>query len=284
MRTLRALRNEGANRLAAYSETPALDAAILLGHACGMTRASLLANDNLPAAAAQITQYEILIEQRRSGMPMAYITGTCEFMSLPFAVDSRVLIPRADTETLVETILASHRQCTFSRGLEIGAGSGCISIALAHYGGLQMTAVDISRNALAVARHNAAQNNVDRYVTFTHGDMFAPLTAPDIGAYDFIVSNPPYIPSADIETLSASVRDFEPRTALDGGIRGLDFYERLAQGGVKWLRPGGMIFWEIGHDQKIDTMRILRETGWTDIKCLQDLSGLDRVVYARLEA
>jgi len=278
-KTLHALKREGAVVLAECSDTPALDAGALLQHVCGLTTAALLArlNDECPEDAQ--AAYMELLAKRRAGAPVAYLIGTREFMSLPFHVTPDVLIPRPDTELLVETVLM-HCAGKTARGLEIGVGSGCISVSLAVHGGLSMTGVDISKAALVIATENAERNAVADKIALLHGDMFAALDDSDAHSFDFIVSNPPYIPAGDIVGLDATVRDFEPRLALDGGATGLDFYERLARDSAKWLVPGGMIFLEIGYDQREAVSALLQRNGWADITAARDLVGHDRVVSA----
>ena len=278
-KTLHALKREGAAFLAGLSDSAALDAAALLQHACGLTTAELLARLNDPCPADAQAAYMELLEKRLTGAPVAYLTGAREFMSLPFSVTPDILIPRPDTELLVETVLARYANKS-ARGLEIGVGSGCISVSLAVHGGMAMTGVDISPAALAVALYNTRRNGADGNVTLRHGDMFAALDESDAHSFDFLVSNPPYIPAGDIAGLDATVRDFEPRLALDGGATGLDFYERLARDGAEWLLPGGMIFLEIGYDQREAVMSLLAENGWTDIAAARDLAGRDRVISA----
>ena len=283
-KTLGMLRREGAAFLASSSDSPAVDANTLLAYVCGMSFAQLLANPDASCTEEQCARFESLLKQRRSGVPIAYLLRQREFMSLSFAVTPDVLIPRPDTELLVETVLARYPKAAASadgwKGLEIGVGSGCISVSLARYGSIDMIGVDISEAALAVAHRNAMNNGAADRVTFVKGDLFAPLTDADAGQFDFIVSNPPYIPSAEIAMLATDVRDYEPTLALDGGASGLDFYERLAEDGMRWLKPQGMIFWEIGHNQRQAATELLQNRGWRDIVCRQDLAGLDRVVFA----
>ena len=278
--TLNALRREGAALLAETSDSAMVDANTLLAHACGLTLAQLLANLGTTCTAEQLACFDALLEQRRQGMPVAYLLRRREFMSLPFEVSPDVLIPRPDTELLVETILARYTDAPCPIGLEIGVGSGCISVSLARHGQMRMLGVDISAAALAIARRNAEANGATDTVTFIEGDLFASLDALNAHRFDFVVSNPPYIPRADIAALSADVRDHEPLLALDGGMSGLDFYERLAAEGAQWLKPQGMLFLEIGHDQGQSVTKLLHAHGWADIVCRQDLAGHDRVISA----
>jgi len=278
--TLEALRREGAFVLAGTSDNPGTDAHVLLAHALGITTESMLANLHTCYTPAQYARYGELLKRRTQGVPTAYILGSREFMSLPFIVNENVLVPRADTETLVELVLGMHKRMPFSRGLEIGTGSGCISVSLAHHGKINMLAADISITALRVAKLNVSLNKMQERVTLVRSNMFASISADDLGAFHFVVSNPPYIPTADIDTLGTDVREHEPRLALDGGETGLDFYERLAAQSARWLLPRGMLFMEIGYDQREAVKQLLLAYGWTDIYCAQDLAGHDRVVFA----
>ena len=279
-KTLNALKRDGIALLATAGDTAGTDANLLLAHACGISIAALLASGNTLCTDEQAAHYTSLLALRQRGMPMAYILESREFMSLPFLTNSDVLIPRPDTETLVETLLHAHEQTPFARGLEIGTGSGCISVALAHYGRIDMLALDISEAALSVARHNAKRNGVQGLVAFLHSDIYGALTRAHQKHFDFIVSNPPYIRTADIPRLDATVRDYEPHRALDGGESGLVFYERLAANGAEYLKSGGRICLEIGHDQRLAVTQILLSYGFFDIMCKADLAGLDRVLVA----
>ena len=191
-----------------------------------------------------------------------------------------VLIPRGDTEVLVETILEKQQAEPLRSILDIGTGSGCIPISLGRYGRFEkIMAVDISTKALAYATKNAAENNVK--IDFYESDLFANVPAEWQGRLDAIVSNPPYIPKKDIEELMTEVRDFEPMNALDGGEDGLDFYRAIVEQGRNWLREGGWLFFEIGYDQGEALLSLLQESGYTETEIRQDLAGLDRVAIGR---
>ncbi|OQB13251.1 MAG: Release factor glutamine methyltransferase [Firmicutes bacterium ADurb.Bin193] len=214
-----------------------------------------------------------LVKRRAKHEPLQYITGRCEFMSLEFFVTPKVLIPRPDTETLVQRVIeyAGERPLTV---LEIGTGSGCISVSLAHYcKNLIIDAVDISKEALDIARQNADHNGVSR-INFTKMDIMRDFPNK---IYDIVVSNPPYIENGKIPDLMPEVRDYEPPTALDGGDDGLAFYRRIAEGCTHF----GYIALEVGMGQSQDVVNILKKNGYKDIRTFCDLSGIERVVSAK---
>ena len=216
---------------------------------------------------------EKAVERIYSGEPLQYVLGSTEFMSLPFMVNPCVLIPRSDTESLVEYIIANT-----SGGetvLDIGTGSGCIAVSIAHYvKNSRVTAMDISDGALRTASENAKLNNVD--ISFVKHDIMKDFE----GKFDIIVSNPPYIEKDIIPTLDKNVKDFEPITALDGGIDGLDFYRRITSIAPKMLNKNGLLCFEVGHTQA-ETVKKLMETKF-NIEIIKDLCGINRVVAGRL--
>ena len=201
-------------------------------------------------------------------------------MVLPFSVGEGVLIPRGDTEILVETILEKQQTEPLRTILDIGTGSGCIPVSLSHYGQFErVLAVDISRKALGYATKNAAANHAE--ISFYVSDLFQNVPAQWRGQLDAIVSNPPYIPKEDIAGLMTEVKDFEPINALDGGADGLDFYRAIVAEGRAWLKEGGWLFFEIGYDQGEALRTLLADFGYTEIGIRQDLAGLDRVAFGR---
>ncbi|MDR2131944.1 MAG: peptide chain release factor N(5)-glutamine methyltransferase [Clostridiales Family XIII bacterium] len=232
--------------------------------------------------------YFALLDERASRKPLHYIIGRREFMGLDFAVDERVLIPRQDTECLVEALLAyMEREKKPLRGwrvLEIGVGSGAIAVSLCkNRADLRVKATDISRAALAAARENAAALGVRDRIRFAESDMFDGLRA-GLGAakYHIIASNPPYIPSGALRTLAPEIREHEPAEALDGGADGLDAYRRLMEGAHLYLVKKGAIFFEIGFDQAEAVSDLIKKTGRYEAPSIfKDLSGNDRVVFAR---
>jgi len=249
----------------------ALDADILLMAAAGIGRTALLTQGDEIIRGDAEAEFRRLLDLRAQGMPVQYILGRTEFMSLEFIVNENVLIPRPDTEILVEAVLERE---SGSRGLEIGTGSGCISIALAHHGrNLQLTAIDICPKAIDIARQNADKHRVG--IDFIQMDIFASTPT---GDFDFIVSNPPYIPTGDIAGLGANVRDFEPRRALDGGRDGLEFYRKIAK------ICNGRIYLEIGYNQGEDVCNILEDNRFANIDIIKDYAGHNRVVIGKKES
>ena len=267
---------------AAGKEDYAFDAELLLEKAAGMSRTAffLRGEELLSPEAAEV--YEGFLSEREGGRPTQYILGVWEFMGLPFFVGEGVLIPRGDTEVLVETILEKQQATPMASLLDIGTGSGCIPVSLGHYGAFtDILAVDISPKALSYAMENACENHIE--VTFYESDLFANVPERWRGKLDAIVSNPPYIPKKEIAALMTEVRDFEPLNALDGGEDGLDFYRAIVEESRDWLRDGGWLFFEIGYNQGEALQLLLREFGYTEIELRQDLSGLDRVVCGKYQ-
>lgn len=222
--------------------------------------------------------YKSLLERRKTGEPLQYIVGHQSFMGLDFDVKSGVLIPRSDTEVLVEKVIEKNQQ-DYPRILDIGAGSGAIHISLAHYiKGAQLVAVDISKDAIEIARHNAKKLEVYDRIDYIESDVFENVS----GIFDIIVSNPPYIPSEVIDGLQKELFH-EPRIALDGGNDGYDFYRRIIDEGRSYLKIDGLMAFEVGHDQSDIVQKLFEEAGFYSIEIFSDLSGIRRVVMARLE-
>ena len=272
---------EGKMRLkAAGKEAYAFEAELLLEKAAGLNRTALFLRGEEVLSEEVLAVYEGFLQEREQGRPTQYILGEWEFMGLPFFVGEGVLIPRADTEVLVETILERQQKESIKSILDIGTGSGCIPISLGHYGKFEhIMAVDISQKALGYATKNAHDNQIK--IDFYESDLFTNLPAEWKGNLDAIVSNPPYIPKKDIEELMTEVKDFEPMNALDGGEDGLDFYRAIVEQGRDWLKDGGWLFFEIGYDQGEDLRNLLHEFGYTEVEIRQDLAGLDRVALGR---
>ena len=222
---------------------------------------------------------EVLRERERR-VPLQYLMGSCEFMGYTFEVDERVLIPRQDTECLVELAVEKIRQTlreqASCQGLYICTGSGCIGISVKLLcPEAEVTLSDVSEGALDVAKKNAW--NLGASVRTIESDLFENIQ----GSYDYILSNPPYIPSRVIEGLMPEVREFEPRIALDGTEDGLYFYRAIAEDAVGYLRPGGWLIFEIGQEQGADLLSILREQGFENTEIKKDLAGLDRIAVGR---
>lgn len=262
-----------------------VDAWILLEYATGMTRAAYLADGMRPMAEAEEERYFALIERRGRRIPLQHITGEQEFMGLNFRVNPCVLIPRQDTETLVEEALALLKPGM--KVLDLCTGSGCIAISLKKlwrepheraFGktdGLTVEASDLSAEALETAKENA--DRLDADVRLICSDLFSQID----GVYDVIVSNPPYIESDEIERLADEVRLHEPRLALDGMADGLYFYRRIVREAALHLKDGGWLLFEIGCSQAEQVAGLMRQAGYDEIKVTKDLSGLDRVVTGR---
>lgn len=265
-------------------ENAKLDAEVLLLHTLKKDKSFLITGSNLKIPKDMREFYQGLVEQRAEGKPVQYIIGEKEFMALPFKVNEKVLIPRADTETMVELAIEEleKRKPGFwgLKVLDLCCGSGAIAVSIAQYiKKIKVTASDISEEALSVARENAAMNQVGKKIKFVQGDLLAPFKKKP--KFDMIISNPPYIKTDIIDTLQKEIKHYEPRTALDGGEDGLDFYRRILPDAAKMLKNNGILLMEIGHDQAEDVRKITEETeNYTDIQILQDLSGLDRILKA----
>lgn len=219
-----------------------------------------------------------LVERRSKHEPLQYITQGQEFMSLPFYVDSAVLVPRWDTEILVEEGIRLLQGKMNSQILDLGTGSGAIAVSLAyHLACAKVDAVDISKGALKVAKKNARKNKVDDRITFYEGDMFYAI--PEGKKYDVILSNPPYIVDEEMLELPRDVRK-EPHIALAGGVDGLDYYRCIAEKADEYLACQGYLLLEIGFNQGVAVKKILEKNFWQEIKIIQDLGGRDRVVKA----
>lgn len=270
---------EKGKRLLVQADIPeaALDAWILLEHVTGMSRSRyfLVSAKEMPAKEEET--YVSLIRQRVSHKPLQHITGVQEFMGMPFFVDEHVLIPRQDTEILVETALEKIRKKPAKpKVLDLCTGSGCIGISVAKMSESEVTCSDISLEALHVAKRNAVFLGVT--ARMVQSDLFTDLRGE---VFDYILSNPPYIRSADIETLMPEVRDFEPRTALDGKEDGLAFYRYITEAAGTYLRKGGWLMYEIGCDQAEAVSGFLRLQGYREIQVKKDYAGHDRVVFGR---
>ncbi|MCH5344516.1 MAG: peptide chain release factor N(5)-glutamine methyltransferase [Acetatifactor sp.] len=254
----------------------ALDARLLLEHVFLLDLNGLLMRGAEEADDGNLSVYQRLIHKRTEHTPLQHLTGLQNFMGLDFKVNEHVLVPRQDTETLVEEVL--RELSDGMRILDMCTGSGCILISLLHYtNDCQGVGVDISQDALAVARENAESllGEKAESVVFLSGDLFEPVS----GKFEFIVSNPPYIASEVISTLMPEVRAHEPIMALDGGEDGLRFYRRISEESKKYLKNGGMLYFEIGHDQADAVSELMESMGFREIRVVKDLAGLDRVVY-----
>lgn len=262
-------------------ETPVVDAGVLLCNTVGCDRTYLYAHGERLMENASLDRYTEYLRKRSEGMPVQYITGHCEFMSLDFEVGPEVLVPGPDTEVLVETaarmLASAGKLCTV---LDIGTGSGCIAVSMAHLlKACMVTAVDISEAALMIARKNAVRNGVSDRLEIMKSDLFGCL---DGRRFDAVLSNPPYIRSGDIQSLQREVRDFEPRVALDGGPDGLVFYRKVIGESPRFLNEQGLLAFETGQGQAAEVATLM-ECYFTGIEIFRDLAGIDRVVTGKIK-
>lgn len=272
----RALRDAGVD---AHS----LEARLLICHAAGKSSAELLRDMPLYTSnEVEKTCFDHLA-RRIAGEPVAYITGSWEFCGLPLIITPDVLIPRDDTQVLVETALELVRpRASGARILDLCTGSGCIGCAMAHeLPGSKVVMIDKSAKALAIARKNVRLNSLSGHAMCIEGDA---LAAPpeNLGSFDIIISNPPYIATADIPELDGSVKDFEPHSALDGGADGLDFYRFIIREWKKALRTGGHMAFEVGETQADEVMKLMHLNGFKNVASVLDSAGISRVVHGRI--
>jgi release factor glutamine methyltransferase len=258
-------------------EYPRLEAEILLAHILGLERVQLYANFDRPVAQWERKQFRDAILRRVQGEPAAYITGYKEFMSLKFQVNPAVLIPRPDTETLVEKVLELYHGQAVDI-CDVGTGSGAIAVSLAHYlPHARVVATDISEKALDLARLNAAANRVN--ISFYQGKLLEPLQ--NHPSFDVITANLPYIPLNEYAILDPGVREFEPAEALLAPGDGLDLYRQLLPQALEKIKPGGHLFIEVGCSQGREAREIARD--FSQIEIIKDLAGRDRILRARKE-
>ena len=251
-----------------------IDAWYLLQMACKIDRNFYYLHEEDELTAEQQSEYESTVHKRAEHVPLQYIIGEQEFMGLKFKVNSNVLIPRQDTETLVEEALRVAKPGM--RVLDLCTGSGCIIISLAkNVADISCTGSDISKQALLVAKENAKANEVE--VEWERSDLFENIS----GTFDLIVSNPPYIPTGEIPGLMPEVRDFEPVDALDGKEDGLYFYRIITEKSPEYLTSDGYLYFEIGYDQGEAVSAMMRQCGYTQVEVIKDLAGNDRVVKGK---
>lgn len=250
-----------------------LDARLLLEFICHTDRNALYAHGDQEIEDEKMHDFLQLIEKRAAHIPLQHLTGEQNFMGLDFLVNEHVLIPRQDTEILVEEIMRDLHDGI--RILDMCTGSGCILLSLLHYSNdCSGVGVDVSEDALAVARQNA-DRLAEKQAVFIQSDLFEKVE----GSFDLIVSNPPYIRSQEIAGLMPEVREHEPHLALDGKDDGLHFYREVIKGAMPHLKRGGQLFFEIGYDQGEAVQALLAANGYTEIAVVKDYAGLDRVVY-----
>lgn len=264
-------------------DSPRLQAELLLAHVLKLPRMKLYLNFDRVLTAAEVDTFRELVRRRAQREPLQHILGTVSFCGLEFACNRDALIPRPETETLVQMaseFLNPHPGAT-PTAFDFGTGTGCIAVTLAvQCPRARLTAADISRAALALARENAQRHGVTERIQFLESDGFAALASD--ARFDLIVSNPPYIATDEITTLQPEVRDHDPRSALDGGADGLDFYRRLASEAVQRLNPGGKLMVEFGDGQAPALEKIFSAQNWIVEAVRQDYSQRDRFLLAKL--
>ena len=271
----------GEEELKEVSETPSLDAQILLENILKKDKLFFIMNKGMEIEEKKCNEFKEMISLRKSGIPVQYIVKEQEFMGLDFYVDSNVLIPRQDTEILVEEVLNLLKEFKNPYVLDIGSGSGAISVSLAKlHKSVEITSVDISREALEVATLNSKKNEVFDRIKFICSNLFSNIGDGYLKKFDIIVSNPPYIPREDIKDLQIEVQK-EPIIALDGGIDGLDFYKKIVKEGFKYISCGGYLALEIGYGQSFEIKNIMAENGYVDIRTVKDLRGINRVLVGK---
>lgn len=266
--------------------TARLDGEVILAQVLGTDRTHLYMNFDQPLTEKELTSFKTLLQRRARHEPLQYITGEQEFWSMPFSVSPCVLIPRPETELLVEE--GAKALCRDFSGetlkvLDIGTGSGALAAALAsELGEAAVIAVDISKDALTIARENIERNGLSASVTILEGDLFTPVAGTK---FHLIVSNPPYIPKCDLASLQREVKDFEPLAALDGGEDGLDYYRQIIPLAPNFLLPGGWLMFEHGAGQYADIIELFEKTdSFEEITSVKDYAGLDRLVKGKLKA
>jgi release factor glutamine methyltransferase len=258
-------------------DSPRLDAELLLGRALGLTRIQLIMEAKKELEAGPLAAFRELVKRRRAREPIAYILGTREFYGHEFRVDARVLVPRPDTEALVETALTRSRHVALAmRALDLCTGSGCVAVSLALERPTSLVmATDRSEDALAVAKDNALRLGAYR-VAFRQGDLYAAV--PPACRFDVVTANPPYIATGDLPGIMPDVRDFEPRLALVGGADGLDLVRRVVAGAAPFLVPGGVLAVEVGAGQAPAVAALFERAGYQQIELRRDYARIERVV------
>ncbi|CEO22584.1 peptide chain release factor N(5)-glutamine methyltransferase [Paraclostridium sordellii] len=277
--TIREILIKYMEKLSSISDTPKLDTEILLQKALGdVDRLYIQLNLDKKLSDEELKCFNEMINDRLNGRPIAYIVKNREFMALDFYVEEGVLIPRPDTEPLVEEVIELSKGMNDVTIVDIGTGSGAISVSLAKYiKNSYVYSLDISDKALSIGKKNAVNNEVDDKIEFIKSDVFTGIKDRNL-KLDIIVSNPPYIKKEDIKTLHTQVKDYEPYIALEGGEDGLDFYRTITEKSLKYLKPNGILAFEVGHDQANDVCTIMENHGYKKIYTKKDLQGIDRVV------
>jgi len=269
-------------------DSPSINADTLLSFVLSCDRTKLYTNPDEIISDADISRYKDLINERIRHVPLQYITHRVEFMSLDFVVDERVLIPRPETEILVETVLKNEHDKQYSKRkitiMDIGTGSGNIAVSLAkNLSNVEIYASDISQEALEIAKTNAQEHKVVDNIHLLHGDLFSAFVGyAEKEHIDFIVSNPPYVSESEWKNLEPELRDHEPRVALVAGKDGLCFYKQIIKEATDWLMPDGYLIIEIGETQANTIIKLMeREGHYEDFEIIKDLQGKERVISAR---
>lgn len=262
-------------------ENPLFEAKSLFTNLLGKEEVYLITNLEDEILESELEKYKSAIKKRCEHMPFAYIVGFKEFMGLKYMVDENTLIPRPETEGIIEYILNMYNMNSSLKILEIGVGSGCISVTLAKYlKNAKIIGVDINELAIKKAEENALYHNVGDRVNFIKSDIYENIHDSN---FDIIVSNPPYIASDIIETLEEDVKKYEPVIALDGGKDGMDFYKQIVINSKQYIKKGGEIIFEIGYDQGKKVKDLLQANEYKNVKVIKDLSWLDRIVVGEKE-
>lgn len=272
---------QAAGRLAAgfHPDRARADAELLLMHFLGISRAWLIAHPDHEIEFSKWESYYEFLQRRCYGEPIQYMIGETEFYGLPFKVNADVLIPRPETEHLVEKVLELAQDFDRPRIIDIGTGSGAIAVALAHQlPAAEITATDLSESALVLARENAARNGVESRIRFLQGDLLSPVAGE---LFDIVASNPPYVPNTDRALIAVEVREYEPPLALFAGNDGLAVYRRLIPAAYIGLVPGGFLALEIGFTQAEAIERLLASASFRNIAFTPDLQGIPRVASAQ---
>lgn len=260
------------NRIA----TAVIDAEIILMYVLNFSKVQLFSHNRDCVAEDEHIRYLNMLQMRADGIPVQYIVGKQEFMSIEFDVNSHTLIPRADTEILVEAVLEKSKSHNLKYILDIGTGSGCIPISILYYNSdMNAVAIDIDEAALYIAKNNALKNRVSDRIEFINSNLFENLNSSY--KFDAIVSNPPYIMSSDIKNLMKEVQN-EPLTALDGGHDGLCFYRDITYRAYEYIEAGGFLFYEVGYNQSNLVSAIMKDAGFENIEIIDDLASIPRVV------
>ncbi len=261
--------------------SPRMNAEVLLMFVLGVDRAQLYAHPERELTADEQARYDEALRERATGRPAQYITGHQEFWGMDLIVTPAVLIPRPETEHLIETVLELAREFPARSIVDVGTGSGCIALALAkELPQARIMATDISPEALEVARANAARHQLEKRIDFVEADLLKKDAASYVStAADFVVSNPPYVSEEERDKVQREVRKFEPKLAVFGGEHGFDIYRRLIPQARETLKPGGWLVMEMGFSQEVEIRKLLSD--WSEVRVTADLQGIPRVVAAR---